>query len=330
MLTAKVATPIIDAHYLRKQRLNVNFTPLEQDGLLHITGPDSLKFLQGQTTCDTRNINAQHAAPGVFCTPQGRVVCDFVLCELGPEHYALRMRQEIIALSSAALGKYIIFSKAKLDDSRDDWMVCAAWGEHAAPVLREIFGDTPTSAFACVTGDGFAVVQLDEQAQHFECYLSKALSQQYLDRMAELMQASSESAWQAQQIAAGIARIELTLVEEFVPQVLNYDITGHISFNKGCYTGQEVIARLHYRGKPKRRTYLAHIPSGITCASGTPLYDAGSGQEAGSIVNSCIGNDETSALVTATASAIDNGLLLGSPSGPALRIGALPYPVATA
>ena len=310
--------------------MNAYFTTLEQDALLHITGPDSLKFLQGQTTCDTRKINAERAAPGVFCTPQGRVVCDFVLCELEPEHYVLRMRRAIIAHSSAALGKYIIFSKAKLDDSRDDWIACALWGEAAAPALQDIFGAIPTSAFSCVTGNGFAVVQLDEHAQQFECYLSKAASQHYLDRMAQLLEASSENAWQALQIAAGIARIEQSLIEEFVPQVLNYDLTGHISFNKGCYTGQEVVARLHYRGKPKRRTYLAHLPSGVSGASGTPLYDAGSGQEAGNIVNCCLWQDATSALVTATASAIDNGLLLGSPTGPVLRIGTLPYTVENA
>jgi len=92
--------------------LNCNYALLEQEALLHIVGPDTLKFLQGQTTCDTREVDSEHATPGAFCTPQGRVICDFLICELAPEHFSLRMRREIRDNSATAFGKYIIFSKS--------------------------------------------------------------------------------------------------------------------------------------------------------------------------------------------------------------------------
>ena len=305
--------------------MNCQYTHLEQEALLHIIGPDTLKFLQGQTTCDTRKVTPNHAVPGVFCTPQGRVVCDFLLCELGRDHFALRLRRGIRANSSAVFGKYIIFSKAKLEATREDWAPFAVWGRDAVNVLSKIFGELPTERCGASGGDGFVLVQTDAQGQQFECYLHSSSSAAHLAHMDELMNPGSEPQWQALQIASGIARIEAATVEEFVPQTLNYDRTGHISFNKGCYTGQEVVARLHYLGKPKRRTYVAELPPGTNCPAGTAVYDAVSGQRVGAIVNCCTAQGKTCALVAATDGGVANGLNLASCDGPLLTLGELPY-----
>jgi folate-binding protein YgfZ len=305
--------------------LKCQFSTLDQDALLHIDGPDSLKFLQGQTSCDTRNVDPDHALPGVFCTPQGRVICDFLLCELAPEHFALRLRRDIRTVSSTAFGKYIIFSKAKLEDSREDWKAVGIWGPDAAQALEELFGEVPAEPFGACSREGFVLLQTDTQSQQFECYLHDVGAQDYLNRMAEIMQPGSESDWQAMQIISGTARIESATVEEFVPQTLNYDLTGHISFDKGCYTGQEVIARLHYRGTPKRRTYVVELPPETTCTAGTPVFDASSQRNAGSIVNCALHEGKIHALVAATTDGLSNGLLLGSATGSPLAPGLMPY-----
>jgi folate-binding protein YgfZ len=305
--------------------LTCQYSLLQHEALLHIAGPDSLTFLQGQTTCDTRNLDPKHALPGIYCTPQGRVVCDFLLSQLGKDHYTLRMRRDIRASSSATFGKYIIFSKAELDDQRDDWQVVACWGADAAQTLREVFGAVPTARFGACGGDDFVLVQVDERGRQFECYLDSETSPQRLAQIDELMQQSVESEWQALEIAAGIARIEAATVEEFVPQMLNYDLTGHISFNKGCYTGQEVVARLHYRGKSKRRMYLADLPGTEPTAAGTPLFSTGTEQSVGNVVNSAITDGQVLGLVVATANGVENGLHLGAKDGPVLSIGELPY-----
>ena len=200
--------------------MNCQYTHLEQEALLHISGPDTLKFLQGQTTCDTRKVTPNHAVPGVFCTPKGRVVCDFLLFELGQDHFALRLRRGIRATSSAVFGKYIIFSKAKLDATREDWSPYACWGQDAATILSNIFGELPSERFGTTRGDGFVLVQTDARGQQFECYLDSSSGAANLARMDELMNPGSETQWQALQIASGIARIEATTVEEFVPQTL--------------------------------------------------------------------------------------------------------------
>ena len=305
--------------------MNCRYAPLEQDALLHIVGPDSLKFLQGQTTCDTRKISPNHALPGVFCTPQGRVICDFLLCELGPEHFALRMRRDIRTASSAAFGKYIIFSKATLNEAREDWRPIAIWGPDAVARLREVFDSVPAERFGACFAEDYVLVQTDEVGHRFECFLADASSEERLRQMDNVMQEAGEAEWQALQITDGIARIEVSTVEEFIPQTLNYDLTGHISFTKGCYTGQEVVARLHYRGKSKRRAYVAQLPIAIQCTAGTSLYDAESGQSIGNIVNTSSAHDKRYALVTATAEGITNGLHLGAIDGPLLTVGELPY-----
>jgi len=307
--------------------LNCQYARLEQDALLHITGPDTLKFLQGQTTCDTRKVNPQNAVPGAFCTPQGRVVCDFLLSELGPEHFALRMRRDIRPGSGAAFGKYIVFSKAKLDAARDDWQVFAVWGEDSAQALRGVFAAVPDTRFGACSGRNFVLVQTDDAGHAFECYLDTAQSTDLLARLDESITRGAEADWQAGQIASGIARIETASVGEFVPQTLNYDLTGHISFNKGCYTGQEVVARLHYRGKAKRRSYLFELPGATACPVGAPLYTDDVEQHVGNVINVGMQDGKTRLLATATAGGLDNGLHLGAADGPLLTRAELPYVV---
>lgn len=304
--------------------MNCLHARLGQESLLHITGPDTLKFLQGQTTCDTRTIDKSGSLLGIFCTPQGRVICDFLLCELGVDHFVLRMRRSIRASASAAFGKYIIFSKAELDDTREDWEPYAVWGSDAATVLATLFGDVPTERFGAVHGDNFVIVQTDQRGEQFECYLHESYQH---EQMGDMVQWGTESQWQALQMANGIVRIEAATKEEFVPQTLNYDLTGHISFKKGCYTGQEVVARLHYLGKPKRRTGLAQLSVASDCTAGTAVYDAESGRNIGSIVNCCDVEGDTTVLVAATKDGLINGLHLGAADGPLLVSRELPYPL---
>jgi len=309
--------------------LDGHYAPLEQEALLHIAGTDSLTFLQGQTTCDTRNLDRGRALPGAYCTPQGRVVCDFLLSQLAEDHYALRLRRDIRASSSATFGKYIIFSKATLDADRDDWQVLACWGADAAQALDKVFGTAPAERWAANSGDGFVIIQVDDNGEQFECYIDGNSRPDLTAQLAETMQLSDESQWRAVQIASGFGRIEATTVEEFIPQMLNYDLTGHISFSKGCYTGQEVVARLHYRGKPKRRTYLAEWPGSGPAPAGTPLFSAGTDQSVGNVVNSAVTDGRVVGLVVATATGVENGLHLGAIDGPILSIRELPYSLQT-
>lgn len=305
--------------------VSCQYTILENEALLHIAGPDSLTFLQGQTTCDTRSVDASHAIPGAYCTPKGRVVCDFLLCQIAPDHFALRMRGDILDTSAAVFGKYIVFSKAELHPDNQDWKVFACWGKEAGTALCTALGVLPASQselgeqYSSTCGDGFVLIQTDRDGTQFECYINTDSHPGLAEGLALAMSPGDVNSWLALQIEQGIGRIEAATVEMFIPQALNYDLTGHVNFKKGCYTGQEVVARMHYRGKPKKRLYQATTSDNIPLSAGSPLYNAESEQAAGTLVNSApVADDRSVALIVAPVAKDQNIMHLGDPNGPAL------------
>ncbi|NND68486.1 MAG: folate-binding protein YgfZ [Halioglobus sp.] len=316
---------------------NSHFSILPGEALLLITGPDTLTFLQGQTTCDTSTLDAAGTLHGVYCTPKGRVVCDFLLLPLGADRYALRMRRDIRASSAAVFGKYIVFSKADIDADKDTWRVGGLWGEDAAAVLQDVFGGCPQGMGQIHSGPGCAVVARDDEGTRFELFLEAPGSDEQITALEKSTAAGDEADWRALDIAAGIARIEAPLVDELVPQTVNYDRTGHISFTKGCYTGQEVVARLHYRGKSKRRGFATELATELatkiaTTADGTDglepgteLFASTSSSSVGHLVNSAVTESGAYAFVSATLDGAEAGLHLARPDGPALSLVALPY-----
>jgi tRNA-modifying protein YgfZ len=309
------------------------YTDLEQEALLHLSGADALSFLQGQVTCDTRMLSPQNSLPGAYCTAQGRMVGDFLLSQLAPDHIVLRMRREIRASNAAVLSKYIVFSRAALEAEREDWQLLACWGADSARALGEIFGPLPQVRYGARSEEHFLLVQLDDAGQQFECYIDRAAGGGLLNQLQSALQPAPESTWQALQIASGIGRIQARTSGEFIPQMLNYDLTGHVSFNKGCYTGQEIVARMHYRGKPKRRLYLASLPGDVVSGdepivAGTGVFSADDGKSVGVVVNAARADDgHLAVLASATAGGAAAGLHPGSPQGPLLTLQELPYPV---
>lgn len=312
--------------------VSCHYATLKQEALLHLQGPDAAAFLQGQVTCDTRKLNPATAIPGVYCTVKGRVICDFLLAALAADHLVLRMRRDIRDTSAAVLAKYIVFSKARLDAQCDRWQILGCWGPGSSGMLGDIFGAAPAAQYGVTAGEGFLLIQLDEAGQEFECYLEESVAAGFQDRLPAHATERPESEWQLLQIASGIARIEAATSGEFVPQVLNYDVTDHISFKKGCYTGQEVVARLHYRGTAKRRLYLAEIDplqsaDKVAPAAGDALYSGNNSQVVGNVINSVSSGARTRLLVTATAEAIATELQLTDTQGQALAISPVPYPL---
>lgn len=324
----ELTPPIIGLRFLYIEIiiLDAHYSKLEQDGLLLIRGPDSLKFLQGQTTCDTNQIDSEHALLGAYCNPQGRMCCDFLLTGLDEDLFALRMRKDIISSSAAVFGKYIIFSKATLNSDDADWQVLAFWGTDVREALSAIVPTMPVAKLAAVTTDSYTLVQIDEAGSQYECYININAPAEIIEKFNEIAPKAEEEHWHALQIKAGIGRIESNTSEAFIPQMLNYDITGHVNFKKGCYTGQEVVARMHYRGKPKRRAYVASLPGTEITDAGTALFSGESAQSAGNIVNSARdASGKTMALIVSTVPGIENGLHLGAPDGLQLEVGQLPY-----
>lgn len=299
--------------------MTIYFAQLPQRGALLISGPDRSKFLQGQTTCDVSEVTAEKAVQGAYCTPQGRLVCDFrILCDT-EDSWLLQMDRGICEHAAAAFGKYIVFSKAEIADASEQWTSFAVWA------------DTPgewTNGWGLNAQwqDGHARwVQTDAAGQRFECLVPAEHAAELRSTLAAGMTPATADEWQLLEISAGIGHVEAATIEEFIPQMLNYQLTGHISFTKGCYTGQEVVARMHYRGKLKRPMYIASLDQTRPPAAGTALYTPGSEQSIGNIVNAADLGDGCLVLAVITTSALERGIHLGDQAGPQLNIGELPY-----
>jgi folate-binding protein YgfZ len=297
---------------------------LEQEALLQIAGPDGSKFLQGQTTCDLRKLSPERALLGAFCTPQGRMVCDFLLCQPAPEQLLLRMRRGILEASAAAFGKYIVFSRAQLSTEQTQWQLLGCWGDDAEAALAAVFPSVPAHSLDATSGPGFVLVRVE--SERFEIYLHGEAGQRFAQSLRALSVAMTAARWRALEIHSGLGRIEAETIEMFIPQMLNYDLSGHVSFDKGCYTGQEVVARMHYRGKSKRRLYSARVAAARPPQPGTAIFSGSSEQSVGNVVNSvCKDTEVTEMLAVLATAALDGDLHLATIDGPLLRTGEHPY-----
>ncbi len=177
--------------------------------------------------------------------------------------------------------------------------------------------------------DGVRILQLDEDGEQFELWLHDEARSELEAKLADSITTTDQSGWQAEQILAGMGRVEGPTSGQFLPQDLNYDRIGFVNFRKGCYTGQEIVARLHYRGTPKRRSYPIRIETN-TIAAGDGLYTATGTQSVGTIVNATASGSDCVALACIAASALEDELHLGANDGPVLSLLESPYPLADA
>jgi folate-binding protein YgfZ len=303
--------------------VNISYTSLESQGALLIEGPDSDTFLQGQTTCDLGELSADHSIAGAYCNPQGRMVCEFRLVQVAAESRLLAMHGDICESSAAVFGKYIVFSKAEISIASTAWQQYALWGDDAA----DLFDSGPGALDRCWQAHGAHWVQLDEAGQRLRAWVPTENSAELVGWLRSNAEELAERDWQLAEINAGQGHLEAETIEMFIPQMLNYQRTGQVSFTKGCYTGQEVVARMHYRGKLKRPMYLASVSTDRQPLAGEALFKPGSQQSIGNVVNAAPDAGGYRLLAVIATDAIEAGIHLGSESGPQLMLHELPYSI---
>ena len=257
------------------------FSILDSRGCLQLSGPDAREFLQGQTTCDMGTLSPAQSVLGACCTPQGRVVFDFRALLPEPEQIVLSMQADICGRAAEVLGKYIVFSKAQVVDATAAWVQAGCWGE-GAEALAGLAGDSGASELR----DGLFWTRCDAEGSRYEILAPASRAAALQDWLGQRAQQQPEAVWREQEIRAGLGHIETATTGQLLPQELNYQDTGHVSFTKGCYTGQEIVARLHYKGKTKRPMHLARYPGDRAPAAGTDIVEVDSQRPVGTVVNS--------------------------------------------
>ncbi|WP_145008005.1 CAF17-like 4Fe-4S cluster assembly/insertion protein YgfZ [Pseudomonas oryzihabitans] len=289
------------------------FCRLTHEGVLAIRGVDATKFLQGQVTCNLNYLADDQAGLGGRCTPKGRLVSSFRIVKLA-DGYLLAMAKELVEPLLTDLKKYAVFSKSVLADESAHWQRLGLSAAGFAAAYPGIVLGEQTNGVAPLD-DGFALRLEDGRVEVWRTAEAAvpALPELGLD------------AWLLAQVRAGVGQVFGATRELFVPQMINLQALDGVSFRKGCYTGQEIVARMQYLGKLKRRLYRL-ASSGTAPAVGTPLFAPVHGSSVGEVVLAAPAADGCEFLAVLQADAVEDGRIsLGSSDGPNCRLLDLPY-----
>ncbi|MEN5093331.1 folate-binding protein YgfZ [Pseudomonas protegens] len=297
------------------------FCPLSHEGVLAVRGPDASKFLQGQLTCNLSYLSDSQSSLGARCNQKGRMQSSFRILLEG-DGCLLAMASELLEPQLADLKKYAVFSKAKLTDESANW---ARFGlSNADSSLSGLGLELPQEDGAVVRADGLIAVRAS--SKRVELWVPAERAESLGQQLAAQLPQGELNQWLLGQIRAGLGQVMAQTRELFIPQMLNLQAVGGVSFKKGCYTGQEIVARMQYLGKLKRRLYRLALPAGELPVPGTPLFSPTHNSSIGEVVLAAQAPDQVELLAVLQAEAVEDGNLhLGALEGPGLQLLDLPY-----
>jgi folate-binding protein YgfZ len=280
-------------------------------GVIRVEGEDAAKFIHGQLTQDFSLLDLGEARLAAFCSAKGRMLATFIGFKRSPTDILLICNRDILPATLKRLSMFVMRAKAKLTDASD------------AFVLQGVSGGSTNAPW-----------QVHQDGAMAEITLYPAVNVARIIRVAPadtpLPDATSITAeqWAWGEVASGVAMISLPVVDAFVPQMLNYESVGGVSFKKGCYPGQEVVARSQFRGTLKRRAYLAHCA--VAMQPGDEVFTGGdAGQPSGIVAQAAVSPDGGfDAIVAMQISAFEAGHVhLGAATGVLLQLAPPPYPL---
>jgi hypothetical protein len=258
------------------------YADLSNVGLIAFQGDDTTTFLQGQLTNDARQLAQHQAQFSGFCSPKGRLLGSFLLWQQADSTY-LQLADELQPALQKRLSMFILRSKVKARDAREEFVRIGVAGRRAAEMVGVIAGCLPDADMKTAEAGANLVIRFN--AERYQIIAPVADRENLLVQLSQHDAVSVDAAyWQWLEIRAGVPTITLATQEQFVPQMVNFDLTNSVNFQKGCYTGQEIVARTQYLGKLKRRMYLVH--SDVAMAAGDEIYSPDmEGQAMGMVVN---------------------------------------------
>jgi len=271
---------------------------LERYGLLHAAGDDARAFLHAQLTNDIEHLPPATARYAGWCSPKGRLLATFLVVPFSGG-FLLQLSRDLAPAILKRLQMYVLRSKVKLADASGAWTQFGVWGTEAGAPLSVRVGD---GAVTVSIEPGRALVLAEGAA-----------AQRFAPN------ASAED-WALAEVRAGRALIDQSTQDQFVPQMVNYELAGGVDFQKGCYPGQEIVARAQYRGEVKRRLYRLR---GAALKAGQELFsDDAPGQPSGTVVNAA---GEESLAVLQTSAVEAKAAIRAQPQAAPLEILPLPY-----
>lgn len=313
---------------LASVRCSTVIVDLSHFGLIGFSGEDAQSFLQGQLSCDVRLATPSSAVYGSYCNPKGRMLASFLLWQ-DKSGYVMQLPAALQAAIQKRLSMYVLRAKVKLADIADTLIRIGVAGSNANALIAEVLDRIPDHELGMVHGERGSVLRLGED--RFELIVALEQASEVWVGLSKSAVPVGASCWDWLQIKAGIPVIMPDTQEQFVPQMANLDAIGGISFQKGCYPGQEIVARSQYLGKIKRRMYLANIrplEPETPVKAGDELFSANMGEQSiGMVVNATASPEGGfDALAVIQTSSIEAGKVHWKAlDGPALEIMPLPY-----
>lgn len=299
---------------------------LAQLGLIRVRGNDAGNFLNGQLSNDLRLLDAQHSHLSAYCSPQGRVLAVFRVFRRGDD-FLLQLPAELTETIVKRLRMFVLRAKVTLDIV-EDLTPLGLIGPDAMRILETASLPAPLTVDGVATQNEITVLSVPGIRPRFEILSTTATAKLLWSALAARALPAGPSAWVWHDIQAGIPAVRRQTSEAFVPQMLNLDVLGGINFKKGCYTGQEIIARMHYLGRLKQRMYRAHLHAERAPPPGEPIYSAASPEQSvGNVVQltAALNSGYDLLAVMQITSATGGELHLGSAQGPSLTLETLPY-----
>jgi folate-binding protein YgfZ len=296
--------------------------------ILRAEGADAQSFLQGQLSNDVRLVSEAHAQLSAYCNAKGRMFAIFLIFLRPDGAYHLQLPTALAEPTLKRLRMYILRARVKLDFMDSRFGRIGLSGPNAEALLKNTLGCVPENAYDSITSDDVTVVRLPGPHVRFALHAP-------LTRLMPLWQTLSAKAipvgagpWSWLDIKAGIPVILPGTVEEFVPQMANLELVGGVSFTKGCYPGQEIVARMHYLGRLKQRMFRVHLDSAPPPQPGTPVYAPDlPGQSTGSVLDAQPAPEGGYDLLVVVhlSSQAAGELHLASHDGPRMALSDLPY-----
>lgn len=258
---------------------------LSQLGLLQVSGDDAVTFLQGQLTNDVKQLDGSASHYAGYCTAKGRLLALFLVYARDGSLY-LQCNGALTQAMLKRLKMYVLRSKVGIADVSDDSVRLGVAGTDAPAILQRLFASVPQAPHQLANLEGASILRLPGATPRFEIFTAPEHAVALWSALREACTPAGFAAWDSLEVQAGIPDVAPATQEAFVPQMLNLDALGGISFKKGCYTGQEIVARTHYLGKVKRRTQLAHVDASAAPQAGDAVYGVDSAEPVGMVVRS--------------------------------------------
>ena len=292
-------------------------------GLIRVSGPDARSFLHGQLTQDVLQLSPGRAALAGYCSPKGRLLATFVAWIDRGDDVLLACSADVLPATLKRLSMFVMRARCKLADASHE---LETWGVAGPASLRALGLAAEQPAWHVAPAGGATAITLPPAlVAGQDCpraLLLVAPGAAEPQGLAPL----PLPAWQALEACSGVVRVVAATSDQFVPQMVNFEQVGGVNFKKGCYPGQEVVARSQYRGTTKRRAFLMQADAPMT--PGQEIFSANDPEQPAGLVAlaGTLSAHDHVALIEAKLAAVEAGALhVGRADGPLLRPAPLPY-----